>query len=89
MLSQELKVDSDLAEPCAHDEPKKSDKKTHRNFRWPVLGETFWTDLAPYTVVAFSVLVGDMSRGILFPVLWRRVLKLGGNKTMQGHVVII
>eukprot|EP01038_Epipyxis_sp_PR26KG_P008453 gene8453-11431_t len=38
-------------------------------------------------IIIFSVLISDMTRGILFPSLWLMVQSMGGNKISQGYAV--
>ena len=40
-----------------------------------------------YFIVAMAVLIGDMARGVLFPTLWKNVLRFGGSKQIQGIAV--
>lgn len=45
------------------------------------------TDQISIIVIVLCVVVGDMSRGILFPTLWLLVQSLGGSSFSQGAAV--
>lgn len=42
--------------------------------------EGFW-------IICSVVLIGDMNRGVLFPIMWPLVEELGGNKVWLGYAV--
>lgn len=44
-------------------------------------------DMEGFTVVCFVILIGDMSRGVMFPTLWPLVAEMGGSRVMQGFAV--
>ena len=44
-------------------------------------------DVEGFIVVCFVILIGDMSRGVMFPTLWPLVESLGGSKVTQGIAV--
>jgi len=40
-----------------------------------------------FFIICFVVLIGDMNRGVLFPVMWPLVQELGGNSVWLGYAV--
>ena len=40
-----------------------------------------------FAIISFIVLLGDSCRGVLFPILWPLVEKLGGDLVVQGYTV--
>lgn len=44
-------------------------------------------DMTGFTIVCFVILVGDMSRGVMFPTLWPLVDLLGGTTVTLGFAV--
>lgn len=44
-------------------------------------------DVPGLIVVCFVILIGDMSRGVMFPTLWPLVESLGGNTVTLGYAV--
>jgi len=45
------------------------------------------SDPIGFAIVCLVVLIGDMSRGVMFPTLWPLVQSLGGNEVTQGYAV--
>ena len=45
------------------------------------------SDFSGFYTVCYIVLLGDMSRGIMFPTLWPLVRSLGGTEVTQGYAV--
>lgn len=45
------------------------------------------SDWLGFCTVCYIVLLGDMSRGIMFPTLWPLVRSLGGTEVTQGYAV--
>lgn len=45
------------------------------------------SDVTGFYIVCFVILLGDMSRGIMFPTLWPLVRSLGGTEVTQGYAV--
>mmetsp|Transcript_34165 Transcript_34165/g.72791 ORF Transcript_34165/g.72791 Transcript_34165/m.72791 type:complete len:499 (+) Transcript_34165:209-1705(+) len=44
-------------------------------------------DPAGFWIICFVVLIGDMNRGVLFPIMWPLVEELGGNSVWLGYAV--
>lgn len=44
-------------------------------------------DPVGFTIVCFVILIGDMSRGVMFPSMWPLVLELGGTQVTLGYSV--
>lgn len=44
-------------------------------------------DVTGFYVVCFVILLGDMSRGVMFPTMWPLVESLGGNKVTMGYAI--
>jgi MFS transporter, ceroid-lipofuscinosis neuronal protein 7 len=44
-------------------------------------------DYIGFICVCFVILIGDMSRGVMFPSLWPLVQSLGGTEVFQGYTV--
>ena len=40
-----------------------------------------------FFIICCVVLIGDMNRGVLFPIMWPLVLELGGNSVWLGYAV--
>ena len=47
----------------------------------------FGVSAASWATILWTVLVGDMARGVLFPTLWPLVMSLGGDQATQGRIV--
>eukprot|EP00586_Coscinodiscus_wailesii_P022345 CAMPEP_0172508462 /NCGR_PEP_ID=MMETSP1066-20121228/212179_1 /TAXON_ID=671091 /ORGANISM="Coscinodiscus wailesii, Strain CCMP2513" /LENGTH=195 /DNA_ID=CAMNT_0013286447 /DNA_START=42 /DNA_END=626 /DNA_ORIENTATION=+ len=45
------------------------------------------SDRTGFLIVCLVVLIGDMSRGVMFPTLWPLVESLGGTEVTQGYAV--
>jgi len=45
------------------------------------------SDKPGFYIVSLVVLIGDMSRGVMFPTLWPLVQSLGGTEVTQGYAV--
>jgi len=45
------------------------------------------TDPTGFFVVCMVILIGDMSRGVMFPTLWPLIESLGGTEVNQGYAV--
>lgn len=44
-------------------------------------------DPAGFWIICSVVLIGDMNRGVLFPIMWPLVQELGGNSVWLGYAV--
>lgn len=44
-------------------------------------------DPAGFLIICCVVLIGDMNRGVLFPIMWPLVQELGGNAVWLGYAV--
>lgn len=44
-------------------------------------------DPAGFIIICFVVLIGDMNRGVLFPIMWPLVQELGGSSVWLGYAV--
>lgn len=44
-------------------------------------------DVVGFNVVCMVVLLGDMSRGVVFPSLWHLIVELGGGEVTLGYAV--
>ncbi|CAJ1965809.1 unnamed protein product [Cylindrotheca closterium] len=44
-------------------------------------------DPTGFAIVCLAILIGDMSRGVMFPSLWQLVEALGGTSVTQGYAV--
>jgi len=44
-------------------------------------------DKSGFWIICFVVLIGDMNRGVLFPIMWPLVQELGGNSVWLGYAV--
>jgi MFS family permease len=40
-----------------------------------------------YGIIGFSVLIGDMARGILFPTMWLFILSFNGSRASEGYAL--
>jgi len=62
-----------------HDENTPLTKRTSSSFELE--------DPIGFVIISFIVLLGDSCRGVLFPILWPLVEKLGGDLVVQGYTV--
>jgi ceroid-lipofuscinosis MFS transporter 7 len=44
-------------------------------------------DVTGFSIVCFVILIGDMSRGVMFPTMWPLVSELGGTSVTLGYAV--
>lgn len=44
-------------------------------------------DVTGFSIVCFVILIGDMSRGVMFPTMWPLVSELGGTTVTLGYAV--